>query len=1096
MASSPAPAATPRAAATPPASPKSQEATTPKFEPANQNKPTDAGTTPPATTPAAPPQTPPADQKSAAPEQRQQQIKDWAETKSDHSGGFLGIGGTDSSEKVRDALAGKSELGPMSQDEQRVLADRMIDRWDAGRGDGPSGPTQLIDALKDAPDSRAIVGQELAARSASITKATPLDPNKPDANWEQRARATNYARNAVDAAGSADDPAAAGRLRETVERLGPEGTGNFAQGLIGASPYGGPSFNQDQLSQTLNALNGGQPSEARSAFVQNAFAKTQADDYAYSPDLQRSMAQSLAREWHPDDPAAAKQDEDRLAGILDTDQGRRLLGDTGKDGPSLETRVNALATVRADGSITGETLKTTDDPWTNPVIISPSAQASARQFLDNRGDAPVALSGTDLDNTVGTAMSMPPVIPQGTDPAKAEADAARGQFNYFGTGDNAEAVKKVADQIRGIAGDKPANVAVVPVTYSDGKTGPVQLPLFRVTDPSGAERYVDNTGRKYDDFESWRTENELPPGTQVYPENGHLTAGTDGKVALGQGNTPKTVDTFGEHLTSVLDTAALVGGVVAGGVLIVGSGGLATPAVLGVAGAVAAGAGAWGAYRSGSELVDRDQHGQSINPFTDGDARGLWLNLGASVASVGAFGSAARLAQLGKAGEAVAPLEASLHGYVQAGAFALDTAATANQGIETARNWDKMSAGDRAQSILQMGFWGVGAAVGMRASGTRNPGDMFNPVKVRDNILAANPPSVTADPSLQGNAVKIDYDPNSGVVKGIRHGPEATPEDIALHQRTAQNIQRSLTLEGQVERYFVGKDEPPPGTVGWAARQDIAKVQERLTTRAAELDKPGLTAERRSEIEAENAVDQQHLDELSDEVSSFVRDPNSATIDARNSKRSRNTRAERQNLPVGETSRTYGKNEATWVVNSKHETIESRFVIREIPESKERPKSETDLTSAVGREGGIKTRKYPERDDGGHMAGYQFLHEQGLINLYPQNSEFNQRVYTQFEGEMRNWVEAGAEVRARVRVGQKGADGEVTWGGDRPERVVIDYEVINPKTGKTVYTNGARFKNEGGQTFDGFAQKVGLEPSTGSSVPELQDAMRKYLAGN
>lgn len=1112
---SPAPVA-PRSAqapAQPPAQPPAEErrfpeaaATPPAGSPpsANENR---AAATPAPGAPASAPA------KEPVSSERQQQIRNWAETQSDHSGGFLGIGGTDSSEKVRDAMTGRSDLGAMSRDEQSFLADRMIDRWDAGRGDGPSGPSRLVEALKDAPDARAVVGERLASRAADITKATPADPEKPDANWEQRARATNYARSAVDAAGPADDPASAGRLRGTVEQLGPERAGDFARSLTATSPFGGASFEQGRLARTLTALDGGQPSEARSAFVQNAFAAAKADDYAASPDLQRAMGQAIAREWHPDDAAAAGRDADRLAGILGTDQGRSLLGDAGKDGPALETRVNGLATVRADASINADTLKGTDDPWTNPAIISPTAQASARQFLDSRGDAPVALSGTDLDNTVGTAMGMQPSVPQGTDPRQAEAAAARGQFNYFASGDSAEPVKKVADQIRGIAGDGPANVTVLPVTYSDGKTGPVQLPLFRVTDPSGAERYVDNTGRRYDDFEDWRTNNKLPPGTQVYPENGHLTAGEDGKVALKQDNTPQTVDTFGERLTSVIDTAALVGGIVAGGVLIVGTGGLATP-VVAAAGAVAVGAGAWGAYRSGSELVDRGEHGQSLNPITDSEARGLWLNLGASVASVGAFGSAARLSQLGRAGQAVAPLEASLHGYVQAGSFALDTAAVANQGVDTARNWDRMSATDRATSILQMGFWGVSAGVGMRASGTRNPGDMFNPVAIRDNVLAAHPPGVTTDPSLPGNAVKIDYDTGTGVVTGIRAGPEANAADIALHQRTAQNIQRSLTLEGQVQRLFSGGNEPPPGTVGWAARQDIAKVGERLNTRLAELDQPNLTPARRAEIEQANAVDRQHLDELSGEVSSFARDPDSATIDARNTKRKRVSAddgaaaatpkrsrsggydivAERAKLPVGETTREVGGNKVTYFVNDEHHPTQVDLYLTEIPPSKKRSSEENRMTAEVGRSGGRGRETREERDNGGHIAGFQFLHEQGLINQFPQNEDFNQRVFNEIDGEVRQWVEQGAHVHSRFTIGDGDTPQTRTWGGDRPSHVTVQYEVTDPKTKEVIYrTDVAEFQNEAGQQFDGYADGLLAEGGNPKAKIDVKARMREAL---
>lgn len=1063
------------------------------------------------------------------PPEREKAIADWADHKSDHSGGFLGFGGTDSSEKVRDALAGRSELGPMDADEQRVLADRMIARWEAGHGDGASGPARLVDALEDAPDSRALVGERLAARASAIARETPFDPAKPDENWETRARAQGYANNAVRAAGEADDPAAADRLRSMTEALGPEAAGGFARTLAGRDGImdGGmiTAEGGSPLGRTLAALNGGTPSETRSSFVQNAFAETPASAY-FDPQLQGAMGTALALEWNPDDARAAARDAQRLTDILATDQGQRLLGAGGEDGPSLDTRVNALATVRADGAITGDTLRETDDPWANPAILSPSAQASARQYLDARGDAPVALSGTDLDNAVGTAMGMPPALPPGTEAGEAEAAAARGAFNFYGSGEAAEPVKAVADQIRAVAGEAPANVAVLPVTYSDGKTGPVQLPLFRVTDPSGTERYVDNTGRRYDDFEDWRTNNKLPPGTQVYPEGGHLTADADGKVALGQGNTPETVDTFGEHVAGVVDKAALVGGIVAGGVLIVGTGGLATPAVVAGASAVAVGAGAWGAYRSGSELVDRGQHGQSLNPVTDAEARGLWLNLGASVASVGAFGSAARLSQLGQAGRAVAPLEASLHGYTQTGAFALDTAAVAHQGVETARNWDRMSGDQRIESILQMGFWGVGAGVGMRASGTRNPGDMFNPVTVRDGILANNPPPVAADPALRGDAVQIDFDHGSGVVTGIRHGPEASPANIALHQRTAQNIQRSLTLEGQVSRLFVGGDVPPPGSVGWAARHDIAKVRERLDARVAELADPGLTPARRAEIEHANTIDRAHLDDLSGEVSSFVRDPSAATIEARNTRRMaiddalnnptrlrtaedvRTARASLRNETVAVETENFS---ATWHLDGEGQLKVADAYITDLSHGKKRSSTESGLTSAVSREGGngrtdearIINAKGKEVydltrvDDGGHGIGHRFFGDMGLANLFPQNARFNQQDFRMLEDDVAGWLEAGAEVRYRVAVGDNpsfnaSARTENGWGADhRPDKVFVEYQVFKPGDPPTpILKKRYKFDNNTGAQYRPLQQEYAA-----GNPAELQRLMRERILG-
>ncbi|PJI52860.1 hypothetical protein CTI14_36185, partial [Methylobacterium radiotolerans] len=247
--------------------------------------------------------------------------------------------------------------------------------------------------------------------------------------------------------------------------------------------------------------------------------------------LQRAMGQALRGSGIPTIRRRPRGTGTGSPAILATDQGRRLLGQADAEGSSLATRVNALATVRADAALTGDVLRRTDDPWTNPAVLAPTAQASAQQYLTHRGDAPVALSGSDLDNTVGTAMGLAPAVPAGADPAQAEAAAARGQFNYFGSGDNAEPVKAVADQIRAVAGDGTAAVTVLPVTYSDGETGPVQVPLFRVTDPTGAERYVDNTGRRYDDFADWRANNVLPPGTQILLRaTGTCAAAADGRL--------------------------------------------------------------------------------------------------------------------------------------------------------------------------------------------------------------------------------------------------------------------------------------------------------------------------------------------------------------------------------------------------------------------------------------------------------------------------------------------------------------------------------------------------------------------------------------
>jgi hypothetical protein len=956
--------------------------------------------------------------------QRRQQLAEWVERQSDPSGGFLGIGQTSTAEKVIGALRGQSELGTFDQQQQRLLMDQMLDRWTAGHGDGPGGAARLSRSLGDAPELRAVVAERTALEAAELARDPATATARSGEQWQRRMTAASYAVSAITAlsgpAGSA--PANLEPLRNMLTGLRPEDAAGFARALSTDPSMGlAGQMTASMRERALSALNQGPHSEAASAFVQNAFAGTSAIDYSTAPALRQTMAQALAREWHPDDPARQRAEAERLGGILETRQGRELLGSQGPDKAPLAARVNALATIRMNPAITADTLRQTDDPWTSRAIVEPQAQASAQRLLSARGDTPQLLRGTDLDNTIGFAMGMPPALPPGASFAQVQAGVSNGELSLYASGEHAAAVRTVTDQIRAVAGGDAARVTVLPVTYSSADTGPVQLPLFRVTGADGRERFVDNIGRAYGNFDDWRENNQLPPGSMTYPSGGHMTARPDGTVALEHSNTPKTVDSFGEHFSQVVDKVALVGGIVAGGVLIVGTGGLATPIVIG-AGAVAVGAGAWGAYRSGSELVDRAGHGQSIDPFSDETARGLWLNVGASALSIGAFGSAARLAQIGRAGRAIAPVEASVHGYVQAGAAIVDTAAIANESIYLSRHWNEMSGEQRAQSLLSMGFWAAGTGAAMRAGGLR-PGDMFNPIAVRDGLLRNFAPQVTPDGSLRGNAVQIDYDPATGAVRGIRHGPQATAADIDLHVATAQNIQRSLTLEGQLRNFFTEHGEPRAGTVGWAARIDISKVRERIEMRSRELADPGLTAQQRAAIVRENALDQQHLDQLATDVSSFVRDPGRAVIEARNT---RGQPGERARVVLDPGNKADGWNQAlngelapntdyvvgryTYTTDATGRVVEARGRVH-----LNRHDRNTHQQGKAAEVGGIKDAV--DGDQGGHLFAAMFDGPGEQINYHPMTRELNGSGgdWYNMEQEWRSALDQNRTVDAKIR---------------------------------------------------------------------------------
>lgn len=678
-------------------------------------------------------------------------------------------------------------------------------------------------------------------------------------------------------------------LRGAVEAAGPEAAGSFGKLLGGNDDFvlelskTFDTYNTTGIARTapqespvariLDALTAGPPSDARSSFAQNAFAATMVGDLR-EPALQSAMAKALAAEWHPDDADAASRDAERLTGIFATEQGRRLLASNGKNGPALETRVNALAVVRGDPTITGETLSQTKDAWTNPAFFMPIAQAGAQLYLDQRGDDPVTLTGSDLDNTVGVALGLTPTLPSGTDPAEAEAAVARGEFSYFASGDGAKQVEAVTDQIRAVAGDGPVKVTVLPILYTHEDAGPAQLPLFRVTDSAGAEHYVDDQGRRYDNFAAWTTQNTLPPGKQTYPVNGHLSKGSDGRVALEDGNTPRTIDSFGKGFLLGVDYTALGLGIVSAGLLTVLSDGAATPVLM----AAATGAGLWGAGRATVEIVDRGKHGQTINPANSGKAFGLWLNLGANVAGICAFGSSLRVASLGRVGEGLSTAEAAVHGVTQLSAFGLDTAAMTVQSINTLQNWKSMSGGQRALSILQTCYWAAGAA--RSVGGTITSARMYNPVTMRAAAFERASVPITVDQTLSANAAHLDMDPVTRAVLGIRAGVNTSPEAIAPYADLVRGIQRANMLQIELaamrSRYSsfdslrYGETSASAGSI---VGSEIDQISTDLHSRVQELNIVDLTTEQRTVLQEATAADNARLSELEQQVAGFAENP-------------------------------------------------------------------------------------------------------------------------------------------------------------------------------------------------------------------------------
>lgn len=329
------------------------------------------------------------------------------------------------------------------------------------------------------------------------------------------------------------------------------------------------------------------------------------------------------------------------------------------------------------------------------------------QYLELCGDTPRELSGAALTNEIGMAMNLPPNHAPQT--AEDEARLNDGTWEFY-TGESREAIRPIEEAIRNAAGGDPARVTVLPVMFDSEELSLQQVPLFRVQAPDGSDRFVDTTGRTYDSFSDWRDNNRLPAGRISYPANGHLTAGSDGRAQTVTENSHAVKDTFWEHIAPVVDVVATVGGIIAGGVIIFGSGGTAAPLVLGAASL-------WAGGRAAEGLHDRATHGQTLSPF-DSEARNQWINLGASVLGVGALGAGMRVAGAVSRGANVSSGFLRMTRALTVGAQYADTAATIDGGVNLALNWDRMSPQDRMLAIGQIGFWGVSTGVQARQAGS------------------------------------------------------------------------------------------------------------------------------------------------------------------------------------------------------------------------------------------------------------------------------------------------------------------------------------------------------------------------------------------
>lgn len=482
-----------------------------------------------------------------------------------------------------------------------------------------------------------------------------------------------------------------------------------------AVPFGATDTSRDVARRSLEmfAAQAGLPPTEQTRF---------ADDWSRRTDLTlRRFEATGARDWTPEEIAAARtagyttltlSERNQPDMVADLQRRQQQFGASAQtyeqtqDAARMQrvgivqqraTEVMAGLPPGAEGETLGQFLEQNHAALAAPVLA---------QYLELRGDDSRTLTGSALTNEVGMAMGITPNNVPATPEQQRAFDA--GTHEFF-TGEARTAIQPVADAIREVGGDN-ARVTALPIVLSSAETGLVQVPLFRVAAADGnGDRFVDNVGRTYENMQDWRDNNRLPPGTISYAENGHLTPDATGRPRMVTEASHAVPDTFWEKAQPWVDGAITVAGVVAAGAVIVGTGGLAAPVVLG-------GAALYGAGRATVTLHDRATHGQTLSP-TDGEARMAWLELGASALGAAGIGASLRAATLATRGAATATNAARLATTLNVAGQYADTGAMVDQTATLAVNWDRLTPEQRLRQVGQIAFWGTMTGAQARQAG-------------------------------------------------------------------------------------------------------------------------------------------------------------------------------------------------------------------------------------------------------------------------------------------------------------------------------------------------------------------------------------------
>ncbi|MEX0302350.1 MAG: DNA/RNA non-specific endonuclease, partial [Leisingera sp.] len=574
--------------------------------------------------------------------------------------------------------------------------------------------------------------------------------------------------------------------------------------------------------------------------------ETKADEKAWAHALSATLARNNCL-----DEEERKKTQTRVEDVLKLDGGKELLFRHNISAPMRNWALNNLAASPADP------LKRPWDPakleegWESNVVGKAFAKDSVKQARE-QFPTPVSFSLSSqkgaLANTFGQAFGLEPTnLPPENETAAQRDKRLSAQMNHAYYDVEEPPVSNFFGFIKEEKID-PAQITPIPITFMSNELGTAVFKVIRLETPKGP-RFFDHRNNRFDSARDWEEMNKLPPGKVTYPEGLELGNKLKSKI------TP--ADTTEAWIWDKLDTAAMIAGTIAGVAVIIGTGGAAAPIVAGVAAA-------YGGTRAGMALNEKDNLGHDVTDLSDPEIRGLWLDAGSSVLSIGAIGGGLRAAQLAAKGGKMSHVGASIVAGMTVTGNLVDAFAMGDSIRTLSKTWDKMTPEQQTKALLSLSF-----QFGMNAASNKSGGgryiDGFDFKATRNTLEFGTPFDVKPlknDPDLAPGQVAVKYDPpteknpypsNFRIVYNGDKPPSRA--QIDLHSRTANAMAASVSLQKKYKDLVPRGKKPKAGSAAWEASFELTKIQSETKQVADKLAQGDLDSDTRAQLLA-------RLDEL------------------------------------------------------------------------------------------------------------------------------------------------------------------------------------------------------------------------------------------